>query len=162
MSNQFYEAVFVNTYSYIDDKSVDEIFRLGFSGARRSKRNFSTNKNKLTNFYVTAKLIEPKQVKEFEKRLESDGYVKLYSTIYTEPIGEGYAYFFTIKLNLEHFSDMRDLFLAKLDSALGKKVKAHEDIYYFHLSNTQSKSKTLLQLLDKLMNNPIVNTIIVV
>lgn len=159
---QTYEVVVVGTYSYVADESVDEIFKQRFPNTQRSKRTFATNRNKLTVFIVRTKKIDPKAVKTFESFLAHEGFVKLYSTVYSDTASDDYAHFFTIKLNLEHFADMKDLFISKLEAVLGKKILVHEDIYYYIVSKTFAKSQKRLDLLDKLTDNPILNTIIVV
>lgn len=161
MSKQHYEVVVADSFQRVADESVDEVFRLNFVDGIRSKRVFTTHTNKLTIFYVETKKIDPSTVKKFEKFLALSGYAKLFSAVYSDKMSELDARFFTIRLNPHHFSDMKDLLISKFEKALGTKLKVYrDDIYYFHLTKSQIKSRKLVRLLDDLLFNPAIEIII--
>lgn len=161
MGKQHYEIVVVDRFLVVANESVDEVFRMSFIDGTRSKRIFATHTNKLTIFYVEVKKIDPAMVKKFEKFLTSSGYTKLFSAVYSDKMSELDARFFTIRLHSKNFSDMKNLLISKIENALGSKLKVYrDDIYYFHLTKSQIKSRKLVRLLDDLLFNPAIEIII--
>lgn len=161
MSKQHYEVVVVDSLQRVVDESIDEVFRMTFADSTRSKRIFATHSNKLMIFYIEAKKIDPYTVKKFEKFLALSGYAKLFSAVYSDKMSELDARFFTIRLHSKNFSDMKDLLISKIETALGSKLKVYRDeIYYFHLTKSQIKSKHLMRLIDDLFFFPAIEVII--
>lgn len=164
MNKQYYEIAVVDSDRKIADESVDEVFRLTFINDKRSKRSTATTLHKLTIFFVESKKIDSKKVKKFEDFLRLNGFVKLDSIIYTDLTTEVSVCFFTIKLNSQHFSDMRELLISKIETALGSKLKVYgygcgDVIYYYHLTKTQIKSRRFVWLLNRLLDNPCIEII---
>jgi hypothetical protein len=159
MAKKYYEFLGVSTYSYIDDESLDVVLKSFFPRSGISKRVFSTKRNKITKFYVESPNLTTAQVKKFEAELKHNGFKKLYSTTYSI-VSEVDARFFTINFNPEHFSDMRDLLIQKIEKVLGKKLKTHEEIYYFWLTKSEAKSELLYKRIEVIMDNPAIEIII--
>lgn len=162
MSKQHYEIVVVGHFLVVANESVDEVFRMSFIDGTRSKRIFATHTNKLlTIFHVEAKTIDQAKVKKIEKFLISSGYTKLFSAVYSDKMSELDARFFTIRLHSKNFSDMKALLISKIEKAIGGKLKVYDDeIYYFHLTKSQIKSRRLVRLIDDLLFNPAIEVII--
>lgn len=162
MGKQHCNIVVASSYLTVKvaDESVDETFRMIFGKNEIYKRTFSTHLNTITVFHINGKTIDQARVKKFESFLTSNGYTKLITTNYSEPAWEVDARFFTINLNPHHFSDMKDLLISKIETALGNKLKVHGDIYYFNLTKTQMKSRKFVRLLDELLANPAIEIII--
>lgn len=158
MKKKYYEIVVVSTFIYATEESAIETFRHIFGEGKRIKRTFNANINKLTVFSLEAKKISTQGIKRFEDYLKLNGYIKLYSVVYSD-LSEVNAHFFTFKTNPMHFSDINDLLISKIEKALGKKLKNYENIYYFHLTKSQAKSKVLSKLLDELTDPSFINII---
>lgn len=163
MGKQYCDIVVVSRYSEVtfSDESVDETFKMIFGKNAKSKRNFSTHLNTITIFHINGKTIDQTKVKKFESFLASSGYTKLHTAMYTEPEWEVDVRFFTVNLNPHHFSDIKDLLISKIETALGAKIKVYkDDIYYFYLTKSQMKSRRLVRLIDELLANPAINIVI--
>jgi len=162
MDKQYCDIVVVSRYSTVTvaDESVNETFRMIFEKNEIHKRTFSTHLNTITLFHINGKTIDQAKVKKFEGFLASNGYFKLHTAMYSDPTWKVDVRFFTINLNPHHFSDIKDLLISKIETALGKKLEVYEDIYYFNLTKAQMKSRRLVRLIDELISNPAIEIVI--
>ncbi len=161
MSKQYYDAVMVKSFSTVADESIDETFRMIFGKGTRSKQTYSTHTKTLTVFRVESKVVDKIKVKQFEKFLTSSGYTKLFSAIYSDKMSELDARFFTIRLYSKNLSDIKDLLISKIEKAIGGKLQVHDnEIYYFHLTKSQIKSRKLVRLVDDLVCLPVIDIVI--
>jgi hypothetical protein len=163
MSKQRCQIVVVKRYSSIAMESIDEAFINVFGKCNKSIRSRSTHENIIITFYLDGKNIDRSKIKLFVKFLESNGFIKLYSSLYSESemVDVIDTRFFSFNLNLKHFSDIKDLLVSKIEAALGKKLKVYkDDIYYFDLTKSQIKSRKLVRLIDELLENPAINILI--
>ena len=163
MSKQRCQIVVVKRYSSIATDSVDEEFTSFFGKCSKSIRSRSTRDNTLVTYFLEGKNIDRSKINKFVKFLESNGFIKLYTSLYSESemMDVIDARFFSFNLNLKHFSDIKDLLISKIETALGKKLMVYkDDIYYFDLSKSQIKSRKKVRLIDELLENPAINILI--
>lgn len=161
MKTQCYDIVVASRVTYIADESVDETFRLCFQKGLRPKQVHEAHNSKVTIFRVEAKQIDKTAVKKFENFLVSNGFTKLFSLIYVDKMSELDARFFRIKMYSKNLEDMKELLIAKIEKAIGRKLKVYNsEIYYFHLTKAQLKSRKLVRLVDDLYSFPAIDNLI--
>jgi len=159
--SKYYDIVVIKSFSMVADESTDEILRMNFAKDVRSKRLVITHAHQLIIFSVEAKRIDLNAVKRFENFLRSNGFTKLFSAVYSDKMSDLDARFFTIRLHSKNFSDMKDLLISKIEKAIGGKLKVyHDEIYYFHLTKSQIKSRRLVRLIDDLVFSPAIEIVI--
>lgn len=163
MKTQCYDVVVASRVSHVADKTVDETYRQCFPKGASPKQVHEAHRSKITIFRVEAKQIDKAAVKKFENFLVSNGFTKLFSLIYVDTMSELDARFFRIKMYSKNLEDMKELLIAKIEKAIGRKLNLYNsEIYYFHLTKAQLKSRKLVRLVDDLYNFPCIDNLICV
>ncbi len=155
----FYKIVVVSPSIRPVDHTVLDSFDENFIRQAHTLREYEAYPNKLIVFSVKGKNIKPEKILDFEQSLDRAGYIKLYATT-CDQVTQIDARFFTFDLNLEHFSDMKNLLIKKFEKVLGRKLAVYENIYFLHLSKKEVKAGKLRNTLDIYVTNPAVEIII--
>lgn len=155
----FYKIVVVSPSIRPVDHAVLDSFDENFIRQAHTHREYEAYPNKLIVFTVKGKNLSPKKILDFEQSLDRAGYTKLYATT-CDQVTDIDARFFTIDLNQQHFSDMKNLLVKKFEKAIGRKLAVYENIYYLYLTKKEVKAGQLCNTLDIYMSNPAVEIII--